>query len=138
MRAGPLRLARDLGRGRQARQLLIVGDQRAFGDEEVGDPGSLLIGDDHGFAARHEEAGHPDQVGEAGIGRLRHDDQRLARRFLGLGAMPVLEQIIADAERNDEDHRSGRLEIFGEIHRRIVLAWLTAIRTRPIESVSLK
>ncbi|MGY4300180.1 hypothetical protein ACVWXN_008275 [Bradyrhizobium sp. i1.4.4] len=50
----------------------------------------------------------------------------------------MLEQIIADAERNDEHHGSGRLEIFGGVHRRIVLAWLTAIRTRPAESVSLK
>jgi hypothetical protein len=52
--------------------------------------------------------------------------------------VPMLEQIIADAECDDEDHRSGRLEISGEVHRRIVLAWLTAIRARPMESVSLK
>jgi threonine aldolase len=50
----------------------------------------------------------------------------------------MLEQIIADAEGHDEEHGSGRLEIFGEVHRRIILAWLTAVRTRPAESISLK
>jgi hypothetical protein len=50
----------------------------------------------------------------------------------------VLEHIIADAERSDEQHGSRRLEIVGDIHRRIILAWLTAIRARPAASVSLK
>ncbi len=50
----------------------------------------------------------------------------------------MLEQVVADAERDDERQGSGRLEILGEVHRRNILAWLTAIGARPMKSVSLK
>src|SRR3954453_14678503 len=72
--------ARYLRRRSEAREFLIFGDRVAFLDEQVGDAGALLIDADLRFAARHDEAGDAHHVGEAGIGGLGHDHQRLARR----------------------------------------------------------
>ena len=70
--------------------------------------------------ARLDEAGDADHVREAGVGGLGDDDKRLFRRLLFLRLRPVLEPVVAGAK-DDENHRSERrLEVFGEIHRRII------------------
>src|ERR1700704_1357782 len=117
--AGAPRRRRRLRRLCQPRQFLIFGDGVAFADQQVGDPRSLLIDADLRFTARHDEAGDPDHVGEAGIARFGHDHQRLARRFLFFRVGAVLEPVIADAEHSKESHSKRRFEIFGEVHRRI-------------------
>ncbi len=58
----------------QARQFLIFGDHVAFADQHLGDLGAFLVDTDHGFAARHDEAGDAHHVGEAGVGGLGDDD----------------------------------------------------------------
>ena len=114
--AGAPRLLRRRG---QPRQFLIVGDDVAFADEEIGDLRSLLVDADRGLAARHDKAGDPHHVGEAGIGGFGDDDQRLARRFLFFRMGAVLEPVIAAAQNGKERHSERRFEVFGEVHRRI-------------------
>ena len=78
--SAPVRLAGALlRRRRQPRQFLIVGDHVAFADQDLGDLGAFLVDADHRFAARHDEAGDPHHVGEAGVGGLGDDDQGAAR-----------------------------------------------------------
>ena len=110
-----------LRRRAQPGQFLIVGDGVALADEEIGDLGAFLVGADHGLAARHDEAGDAHQVGEAGIGGFRHDDQRLARRVLFLGLRPVLEPVVRRLPSSDEERPapSAGLRYSEEHHRRI-------------------
>ena len=65
-RAGPR--AGLLRRRRQPRQFLIVGDGVAFAHQHLGNLRAFLVDADHGFPARHDEAGDPDQIGETGVG----------------------------------------------------------------------
>ena len=103
--APPLGAARLRRRRGQPRQLLVVGDHLAFADQHIGDLGSLLIDPDHRFAARHDKSGDPHQVGEAGIGGFRDDDQRVARRFLLLGVGAMLKPVPAAAQDRETGHR---------------------------------
>src|ERR1700675_1598107 len=48
--------ARRLGRRRQPRQFLIVGDHFAFADQQIGNLGTLLVDPDHRFPARLDKS----------------------------------------------------------------------------------
>src|SRR5487761_2718220 len=85
----------------------------------IGNPGSLLIDPDHRFPARHDKAGDPYQVGEAGIGGFRHDDQSGAGRLLLFRGRAVLEPVPGTAQHCETGHRQYRLEIVGKHHRAI-------------------
>ena len=103
----------------EAREFLIFGDRVAFLDEQVSDAGALLIDADLRFAARYDEASDAHHVGEAGIGGLGHDHQRLARRVLLFRVRTELEPVIAEGHNGNESHTERRFEVFGEFHRRI-------------------
>ncbi len=91
-------------RRRQPGQFLVVGDHVAFADQDIGDPGSLLIDPDHRFLAWHYKAGNPHHVGEAGIGGFRHDDERVARSILLLGLGTMLKPIKSAEQSSHEGH----------------------------------
>ena len=110
---------RLLRRRAQPREFLVVGDHVALADEQVGDLGAFLIGADHGFPARHDEAGDPHQVGETGIGRFCDDHERLTRCFLLFRTRAMLEPVISDPGGGKQNHAERGLEVLGEIHRRI-------------------
>ncbi len=87
--------------------------------QHLGDPGAFLVDADHRFPARHDEAGDPDQIGEADVGGLGDNHQRVGRGFLFLRTRAVLEPVIAGPQHHGDDHSDRRLEVFGEFHRRI-------------------
>ena len=77
-----LRSLRGLCRCRRAaetHQLLILRDLIAVAHQHLADAKAFLLDRDDGFAARHQKSGHPHHVGEAGIGRLHHHDDRASR-----------------------------------------------------------
>ena len=96
--------SRLLGRRRQPRQFLIVGDHFAFADQQIGNLGTLLVDPDHRFPARHDKSGDPHQIGETGIGGFRNDDEGVALRFLLLRMGAVLKPVISGAQSRHHDH----------------------------------
>ena len=88
----------------QPRQFLIVGDGLAFADQQIGDLGSFLIDADHRFAARHDESGDPHEVGEAGIGGFRDDDQSGAGCFLLFGVRAMLKPVPGPTQDYEKGH----------------------------------
>ncbi|MGY4474896.1 hypothetical protein ACVILL_002310 [Bradyrhizobium sp. USDA 3364] len=108
-----------LRRRGQPRQFLVLGHGVTLADQHVDDLGAVLIDIHLRLAARHDEAGDADHVGEAGIGRFGHYDQRLARRLLLLRMGAVVEGVIGDSQREENHGAERRLEVLGKVHRLI-------------------
>ena len=68
------------GRAAEADQLLVFRDLVAVANQHLDDAEAFLLDRDDRFAARHQEARHPHHVGEAGVGRLDHHDDRAGGR----------------------------------------------------------
>src|SRR4029077_5486155 len=79
----------------------------------------LLVGADHGFAARHDKAGDAHEIGEAGISGLGDDDQGHARLLLRFPPGPVFPPVISRRQSDKERGAQRALEVFGKRHRRL-------------------
>jgi hypothetical protein len=64
-------------------------------------------------------SGRPDEIGEAGIGGLGHDDLGLDWNILLFRLGPMFPPVISNAESDEEHCSEDALEIFRKLHRRI-------------------